>query len=475
MEQLRKLLKDSKSARWIVLILASTMMFSAYLFTDVVSPLKSMIMENSAYGWSNAGWGFFTGAYSFFNVFFLMLLFGGIILDKMGIRFTGITFALIMLVGAFFNYYALTDTFLNGGPLYGFFNSFLTDYSPSVKLAALGFALFGVGAETAGVTVSKVMVKWFQGKELALAMGLQVAIARLGTALALSMAPRIAGAMHNVPRPVLFGIALLAAGLLSFLAYTIMDIKYDKEEQQEKDDALAAGGEPEAEEEKFKIKDVGLLFTNKPFIYIAMLCVLFYSAVFPFLKYASDLMVNKFGVDPATAGDIPSLLPFGTILLTPLFGYFLDKKGKGASIMILGSLLLIVVHLVYAYGPASQTLAIVMMLLLGIAFSLVPAAMWPAVPRIVEERYLGSAYATIFWIQNWGLMGVPWLIGWTLDKVNPGVTEQIRQGVEGAHYDYTTPMLIFSATGVLGLVFAFLLKQTDKKKGLGLELPNIQE
>ena len=467
MNQIKKTLKDSPTARWIVLVLVSFTMLTGYYFADVMSPIKPMLQRLGAWE-NNSSFGLYYGAYSWFNVFLGMLIIGGIILDKMGIRFTGITFISLMVGGAAINYYALTDTFLNGGFGYEFLDSFLTSYSASAKLAAFGFAIFGVGVEIAGVTVSRVIVKWFMGKELALAMGLQVAIARLGTAGALFFAPRIAGIDEVVTRPVAFGVIVMLAGLLTFIIYTMMDVKIDREVEVE-------DAEPE---EEFKFSDVARLFTNKAFMYIAMLCVLFYGAVFPFLKYAADFMVNKFEVSVVTAGDIPSLLPFGTMVLTPIFGFFLDKKGKGASIMIFGSLLLILVHLGFAFGPGGAEnvwLAYVLIILLGIAFSLVPASMWPSVPKIVNERYLGSAYSVIFFIQNWGLMGIPLLIGWTLDKVNPGVSEQIRNGVEGAALDYTVPMLIFASTGVLGLVFAFLLKIEDKKKGFGLELPNIKE
>jgi len=468
MNELKKTLRDSAAARWTVLVLVSFGMLTAYYFADVMSPLKPMFQKLG--GWdNNTASGFYFGAYSAFNVFLLMLIFGGIILDKMGIKFTGIAFIIIMIIGASMNYYALTPTFLNGGPGYSFFDSFLSsifNYSASVKLAALGFAVFGVGIEIVGVTASRIIVKWFTGKSLALAMGLQVAIARLGTAAALFFAPRIAGIDEVITRPLAFGIIIMVVGLLAFLVYIMLDVKLDKE-----DEATATN----TDDDEFKISDIGKLFVNKAFMYIAMLCVLFYGAVFPFLKFAGDFMVNKFHVPITTAGDIPSLLPFGTMILTPLFGYYLDKKGKGASIMIFGSILVIFVHLGFAFGPAQVWLAYVLIFILGVSFSLVPASMWPAVPKIVDEKYLGTAYSVIFYIQNIGLMLIPMLIGWVLDKTNPGVAQQIKNGVEGAALDYTIPMIIFAGTGFLGLFFAFLLKIEDKKKGLGLELPNIQE
>ena len=454
-------LRESKTARWLALLFVSLTLLAGYFFADVMSPLKSMIIENQQLGWDNNDYGLYTGAYSWFNVFFVMLIIGGIILDKAGIRLTGILFSALMIVGGWFNYYALTDTFVNGGIGYDFLNSFWTQYNPSVKLASLGYALFGVGVEILGVTGSRMVVKWFKGKEMAFAMALQVSFGRLGMLWVFTHAPRLAGEDHNISRPIAFGVFLLIIGLLTFMVYSVMDFKLDKQETIDLSD----------EEEEFRLLDVGKLLLNRSFLYISMLCVLFYSAVFPFMKYAADLMVHKFGVDPATAGDIPSLLPLGTMFMTPIIGLYLDYKGKSASVMIFGSLLLILVHLGFAFGPSSEILAIGLMIVLGISFSLVPAAMWPAIPKIVKEQYLGSAYSLIFWIQNWGLMAVPMIIGWSLEKYNPGVTDQIKQGVE-VHYDYTIPLILLAITGILGLVFAFLLKIDDKKMGYGLEAPN---
>jgi MFS family permease len=218
-----------------------------------------------------------------------------------------------------------------------------------------------------------------------------------------------------------------------------------------------------------------MIITNKGWWYIALLCVLFYSAVFPFLKYAADLMVNKFGISDDLAGTIPSMLPFGTILLTPLFGSLYDRKGNGATIMMIGAAILILVHSLFAVPFLNQwPVAIVLILALGVGFSLVPSAMWPSVPKIIPEKQLGTAYALIFWVQNWGLMGVPALIGWVLEKYC--VTGQImREGVLVNTYDYTLPMIIFAGFGVLAMLFAYLLKVEDKKMGYGLQLPNIQK
>jgi len=459
-EQIQNSLRESKTARWLALLFVSLTLVAGYYFADVMSPLKTMLTENPRYAWNGTEYGFFTGAYSWLVILGFLIV-GGIVLDKSGIRFTGLLFSVVMVLGAAINYYALTDTFLNGGFGYDFFNSFMPSYKPSVKLAAVGYAIFGLGVEILGVTGSRIVVKWFKGKELAFAMALQVAFGRLGMLWVFWQSPRLAGTEELVTRPLAFGTLLLIIGLLAYVMYSVMDFKLDQQEKIDLSD----------EAEEFEFSHIGKILGNKAFWYIAMLCVLFYSAVFPFMKYAPDLMVNKFLVAKQTAGDIPSLLPFGTMLLTPVIGLFLDYRGKSASVMILGSLLLILVHLGFALGPASEAFAIALMIILGISFSLVPGAMWPAIPKIVDEQYLGTAYSLIFWIQNWGLMGFPMLVGWALEKFNPGVTDQIHQGLD-VKYDYTIPMLIFAVTGFLGLLFAFLLKAEDKKKGYGLELPN---
>ncbi len=461
-EQIQNSLRESKTARWLALLFVSLTLVAGYYFADVMSPLKTMLTENAKYAWDGTEYGFFTGAYSWLVILGFLIV-GGIVLDKSGIRFTGLLFSVVMIIGALLNYYALTDAFINGGFGYDFFNSFMKSYNPSVKLAAVGYAIFGLGIEILGVTGSRIVVKWFKGKELAFAMALQVAFGRLGMLWVFWQSPRLAGTEEMVTRPLAFGTLLLIIGLLSYVVYSVMDFRLDKQEEIDLSD----------EAEEFEFSHISKILFNKAFWYIAMLCVLFYSAVFPFMKYAPDLMVNKFLVAKQTAGDIPSLLPLGTMLLTPVVGLFLDYKGKSASVMIFGSLLLILVHLGFAYGPASEIFAIVLMMVLGVSFSLVPGAMWPAVPKIVDEQYLGTAYSLIFWIQNWGLMGFPMLVGWALEYFNPGVTDQIHSGVN-AYYDYTVPMLIFAVTGFLGLLFAFLLKAEDKKKGYGLELPNKQ-
>lgn len=471
MEKIKSTLRESVTARWTALILVSLSMLAAYFFVDMIAPLQSLM--EIGYSWSPANYGFFSGSEYMLNVFGFLIL-SGIILDKMGIRFTGLAAGMVMVLGGLVKLYGLTEYFKSGGFGFDFFNSFWATLPATAKVASLGYAIFGIGVEMMGITVSRAIVKWFRGKELALAMGMEMATARMGASIAFFFSPAIAGVREvggvtegNVISTVYVGVTLLVIGFLTFLTYTFMDAKLDKQMGEK-----AATGEPA---EEFKLSDLGKILTNRSFMLIALLCVLFYSGVFPFLKYAVNMMQNKLGVTPEIGGYISGLLPVGTILLTPLIGFYLDKKGKGATMMIIGAGLLTVAHLTFALAPLTITLAIVAIIVLGVAFSLVPASMWPSVPKIVEERYLGSAYALVFWIQNIGLMFFPWLIGVVLQMVNPGVSERVAAGDPTATYDYTIPMLIFAGLGVAAMVLGYLLKMEDKRKGYGLELPNIKE
>lgn len=448
---IRKALNESAAARWTALAIVSFTMLCGYFMTDVMSPLKPLLEKNL--DWGSSEYGFFTGAYGFMNVILLMLIFGGMILDKMGVRFTGIFSCSLMLGGAALKYMAVSGFF--GNEIWVF------DMNKSVIIAAVGYAIFGVGVETAGITVSKSIVKWFKGRELALAMGLEMATARLGTMMAMSLTVPMATYFDGVAVPILFGVVLLCIGLIFFLVFCVMDRRLDE--------SLTVEGEDNVEE-AFKLNDILLIVKNKGFWLIAILCVLFYSAVFPFLKYATDLMINKYHVEPHLAGLIPSLLPLGTLFLTPFFGNLYDRKGKGASIMMIGAVMLIVVHLLFSLPVLNEWwFATVVMIVLGVAFSLVPSAMWPSVPKIIPERQLGTAYALIFWVQNWGLMGVPMLIGWVLE------TYCRIEGADGSFsYDYTLPMQIFTVLGFVALFVAWLLKKEDAKMGYGLEKPNIR-
>lgn len=458
-EALRKSLRESPKARWTAMTVAGLAMLCGYFMADVMAPLKPMLEQHLH--WTSTQYGFFTSAYGWFNVFLFMLLIGGVILDKMGVRFTGLLSTGLMVAGAVLKYFAITHTFdpkllLQSVPIIG-------GMPLQVYLAGIGYAIFGVGVEVAGITTTKLIVKWFKGKEMALAMGLQLAMARMGTALALMISAPIAAHFKAVGAPVLLGVVLLIIGFISYMVYGIMDRRLDASETKAEADF----------EEPFRLSDIKLILKNKGFWYISMLCLLFYSAVFPFLKYATDLMVQKYHVALALAGIIPGLLPFGNIFMTPVFGRMVDRKGKAASIMFLGSAMLIGVHFLFAIPLLSHWLvAFMLMIVLGVAFSLVPSAMWPSVPKLIPEKQLGTAYALIFYIQNWGLMGVPLLIGWILDRFCIVSRSVAADGSPLVAYNYTIPMLVFMGFGILGLFFAYLLKREDKIKGYGLELPS---
>ena len=444
-QQIQKKLNDSPAARWTAMAIVSFTMMCGYFITDVMAPLEDMLVNDL--GWTSSQYGFFSGAYGYINVFLLMLFFGGIILDKCGIRLTGTMSCSLMLVGALIKWYALSNNF-GDAQLFG--------YPMQIMLAAFGFAVFGVGAEITGITVTKVIAKWFTGHEMALAMGLQVAMARIGTAATLACSLPIAKAMGNVSAPLLLGALLLCIGLLSYLVYCVLDRKFDASADDSKND----------KEEEFKLSDIKFIVTNKGFWLITLLCLMFYAGVFPFLKFATKLMIYKYSVEPELAGLIPAMLPFGTILLTPLFGSLYDRKGKGATLMIIGSTMLALVHTLFALPVLNVWwFAIVVMVLLGIAFSLVPSAMWPSVPKIIPMKQLGTAYSIIFYIQNIGLSMVPVLIGWVIE--NFAVIKDVNNEIIG--YDYTIPMTIFAIFGAIAICIAMMLKKEDAKKGYGLE------
>jgi MFS family permease len=558
MEQIINTLRDSKKARWTALIIVSFSMFGAYFFNYALSPVKPML--ESILGWNSSDFGIYTSSYTWFNVFLFMLIFSGIILDKMGVRFTGLAATSMMVIGTGLNYWALIHVFPEGSLIFGI--------KTQVIISAIGFGIFGVGTEAGGITVSKAVVKWFKGREMALAMGMQMSIARLGTALALFIALPVART-YSYSSPVLLAFVFMLIALSAFIIYTFMDKKLDA--------SIAQSANGNVKEDAFELKDILFIIKNRGFWYIAILCVLFYSAVFPFLFYATDLMINKYHVNPNFAGSIPGLLPLGTIFLTPLFGTVYDKKGKGATIMIIGSFILIFVHGMLTIPILNAWwLAAVLVIILGIGFSLVPAAMWPSVPKIIPEKQLGTAYAVIFWIQNIGLWAIPLLLGIILNATNPDVTpdkvavkdavttaykqvlsvntynlsaKEITQLAEKAssrtidslvqhttyeavpisvsdigslkssisastvsalsginpaedkgkfikdieiktseaiypliekyrlnlRYNYFYDLVMFTSLSLLSLLFAFLLKAEDKKKGYGLEMPNIKK
>jgi MFS family permease len=451
-DTIRQKLSDSKLARWTVLLIVAFTMMMGYFITYEMSPLES-ILESSVgkggMGWTSSEYGFVSGSYGFINVFLLMLFWSGIILDKMGVRFTGILSCSLMVLGAAINFYALqfvspdNSTFINI-PLSGLAHTYI---KIQVITSALGFSIFGVGCEMCGITVSKVMVKWFTGHEMALAMGIQVAMARLGTGAAMAFCGPLAH-RWSISCPILLGVLLLSIGLLAYLVYCVMDKKLEA--------SVVANSKETQPEEKFKMRDIWTTMHSTGFWLITLLCLLFYSAVNPFLMFATKLMISKYGVDADFAGFIPAILPFGTILLTPVFGTIYDKKGKGVTLIIIGACMLTAVHICFSLPITSSAYAIFLMVILGIAFSLVPSALWPSVPKIVPIKRLGSAYSIIFYIQNIGLTLVPILIG----KLN------------GYDASYTTSMLIFASFGIASIIIAVLLLFTDRKYGYGLQNAN---
>ncbi len=531
-------LRDSSAARWTALLLLALAMFCAYIFMDILSPIKDLMQSER--GWDSTAFGTMQGAETFLNVFVFFLIFAGIILDKMGVRFTALLSGAVMLVGALIKYFAISEAFI-GSSAEGWFTTHL-NYVPlfdelgvspfyegmpaSAKLAAIGFMIFGCGAEMGGITVSRGIVKWFKGRETALAMGSEMALARLGVATCMIFSPFFArlGGTVDVSRSVAFGVVLLCIALIMFVVYFFMDKKLD-----------AQTGEAEEKDDPFKISDIGKILSSGGFWLVALLCVLYYSAIFPFQKYAVNMLqcnlslsvpeadsfwsssqvaiiqyvvmlvvaVSAFasnfiknrslkytlmavavlalvgycymGYMRGTAETIFAVFPLLAVAITPVLGNYVDHKGKAASMLVIGSLLLILCHLTFAFvlpcfkgnAVGGVVVAYITILVLGASFSLVPAALWPSVPKLVDEKIIGSAYALIFWIQNIGLWLFPLLIGKVLDATNPGITDPVG-------YDYTWPLVMLAGLGIAALLLGFVLKAWDKKKGLGLELPNVK-
>lgn len=469
-ETFQKKLSDSPAWRWTALVLLASAMFFAYIFVDILSPLQEFLQTQ--HGWDPIAYGRFAGSEPFLNVFVFFLIFAGIILDKMGVRFTAILSGTVMVVGASINYYALTEGFDVSSIKVWFDNNlnlplaawnitpFYDGMPASAKLSAIGFMIFGCGAEMAGITVSRGIVKWFKGKEMALAMGIEMAIARVGVAVVVIASPAIASIKPiDVSRPLAYELLLLIIGLICFIVYGFMDKKLD------------AQGVEEEKDDPFKVSDIGKILSLKMFWIVALLCVLYYSAIFPFQKYAINMLQCNLQFSAEQAGLVFFVFPLGAAAVTPFLGNFLDRKGKGATMLIIGAMLMIICHLIFAFVvPATQSVIITYaaIILLGISFSLVPAALWPSVPKLIDDKLIGSAYALIFWIQNIGLYAFPMIIGSVLRSSNPGVTDPLK-------YNYTAPMLVFVSLGVVALILGFLLKALDKKKGYGLEQPNIQK
>ncbi len=548
--KINQTLRDSAGMRWAALLLLASAMFFSYIFMDILSPIKDLMQ--STRGWDSTAFGTMQGSETFLNVFVFFLIFAGIILDKMGVRFTAVLSGAVMLVGATINWYAVTESFM-GSSLETWFTENL-NYIPgfdelgispfyegmpaSAKFAAVGFMIFGCGVEMAGITVSRGIVKWFKGREMALAMGSEMALARLGVATCMIFSPVFAklGGNIDVSRSVAFGVVLLMIALIMFIVYFFMDKKLDSQT-----------GEAEEKDDPFKISDLGKILTSSGFWLVALLCVLYYSAIFPFQKYAvnmlqcnltftevekdsfwatntvtiiqycimlivaaaafaSNFSKNKLmkngllvvaivalivfcymGYMRQSAETVFAVFPLLAVGITPILGNYVDHKGKAASMLILGSLLLIACHLTFAFvlpmfkdSPIGGIIVAYMtILVLGASFSLVPASLWPSVPKLVDAKIIGSAYALIFWIQNIGLWLFPLLIGKVLDKTNPELVEGLSNGTitpeqAAISYDYTAPLVMLASLGVAALILGFILKAVDKKKGLGLEAPNIK-
>ncbi|MBQ0153520.1 MAG: MFS transporter [Bacteroidales bacterium] len=430
-------------------------MFFAYMFVDMLSPLASLL--NDVRGWDQGVFGTYASGEYLLNVFGFLIL-AGIILDKMGVRYTGVLSASLMVIGAAIKYVGISDWFDANNVVW--LNSWWTSMPGSAKLAMFGFMIFGCGCEMAGTTVSKILAKWFKGKEMALAMGIEMSIARLGVFAAMWLAPVFASRFalpdgtQSVVAPLLFSACLLVVGLLNFTIFTVMDTQFDKQ--------LVAIGEATAEkdpEDEFHASDLKQVFQSKMFWIIALLCVLYYSAIFPFQRFATNFLEETLAISNAEASGLFKWFPILAMVLTPFLGLYIDYKGKGATMMLLGAVIMIACHSVFAFVlPAypSKMLALVTILVLGVSFSLVPASMWPSVPKIIDEKVLGSAYCLIFWVQNIGLCLVPLLIG------------KLRVWTGG----YLVPMIVFASFGVFALILSFFLKAEDIKKGYGLELPN---
>ena len=453
-EKLQKTLRDSMVARWTVLVLVASMMFFAYMFVDILSPLASLL--NDTLAWDQGVFGTYAAGEYLLNVFGFLII-AGIILDKMGVRFTGLLSASLMVIGAAIKYWGISWADAN---TVEWLNAWWPSMPGSAKLAMFGFMIFGCGCEMAGTTVSKILAKWFKGKEMALAMGLEMAIARLGVFGAMWLSPMISekfavDGTNSVVAPLLFSAALLVIGLLNFFVFTVMDKTLDRQELNDQ----MVNDQMVNDADEFHVSDLKQIFTSKMFWIVALLCVLYYSAIFPFQRFATNFLEETLQISNAEAAGLFKWFPILAMVLTPFLGAFIDYKGKGASMMLLGAVIMTACHLVFAFVlPAypSKTLALVTILVLGVSFSLVPASMWPSVPKIIDEKVLGSAYCLIFWVQNIGLCLVPLLIG------------KLRVATDG----YLVPMIVFASFGVLAFLLSLALKVEDKKKNYGLELPN---
>lgn len=455
-----KLLSDNRSARWAVLLIVSLTMMVGYFLNDAMAPLMTVLQSDM--GWTAGDFGFFNSSYSWLNVFCLMLIFGGIILDKMGARFTGTFACALMVIGAVVKYCAIEYL---PGPAQNPDGFTFLGHGQQVMVACCGFAIFAMGYEMCGVTVSKVLARWFNGHEMALAMGTQVALCRVGSFAAMFLSPIIV--RHwKMSTPLFLSCILLVIAFLAYLFFNVLDSKLDKQLS-----ALNRTDATAADDDSFHLSDLKAIVTSKSFWLIVLFCLLFYSSVKPFNKFSTSFIINKYGfsIDSWFVNFVPSLLHLCSLCLTPVFGWLYDKKGRGSRFLIAGSCILMVSLVLFAL-PVFQYkwFAVVVMMILGVAYSLVPAVYWPIIPKVIPQKRLGSAYSLIFWIQNIGLSYVPLIIGLVLDRWCITGTK------DGAPtYDYTLPMCIFVTLSLLAIYVAMLIRQDDKVHNYGIETANL--
>lgn len=459
-------LNDKPWARWTVLVLVCTFIFSAYMYEASLAPLQSLLEATK--GWTPEIYGTFSGGEFILNVLGFLII-AGIILDKFGIRYSGTIGGILMTIGGIIQWYAVSDSF-DGTLLKGWLDSWWTAFPGTAKLGTLGFMFFGCGIEMSGTTVQKTVAKWFKGKELALAMAIRFSMTRIGVFCAFSIAPAIAlrhGNVSAAPSLQLF-VLFLMIGLAAFIAFDFFDARLDRQKV----------NNPDIEkEEPFRAKDILKVFSSKVFWVVAMFCCFYFSSVLPFQRYVTQMLESNLGVSSDVAAGISRWFPMFAALMTPIFGTILDRKGRGATMLIIGSLVMLGCNLTFAflqYFPF-KAVAYVAICMLGISFSLIGAALWPSVPKITSEKTLGSTFCLIYWIQNIGLCLFPMLIGMVLQLTNPGVAQDIANGVEGAHYNYTVPMLIFAACGVMTTIFSSRLRRMDRKYDYGIEKPNMKK
>jgi MFS family permease len=464
-QKVKILLRDSKSARWLVLLCLAIPMFASYFFDDIFSTI-SHIFKNPEIldlAWSSSDYGFYGGAYSLLCVWGGLVI-CGMLLDKWGVRVTGSLFVGLMVAGALIVVFAISEFFANSS-LYVAMSKFFT--KPTLALAYAGCAIFGLGSEIAGVAVTRSIAKWFKGKEMALAMGLQLALARLGTATALILVPRIVDtSLAYIPysqtsKPAVIGLILMIVAVVVWSAFLLTDRRYDLQAAEER---LKNKGS-DVKEDTFKFSDIFKVLGNKHFILISLLCVFFYCCIISFRRFATSIVIPQFGIDGDIASYMVSLIPFSTIIFTPLFGSLVDFKGKATRFMLLGSCLVLLAHVVIAFAPGMAFFGYLGLSILGIGYSLVPAAMWPSVPKVIPEKNLGTAYSLIYWIQNMGMLIVPIFVGLIFEAAAKRSTDP-KLGAVHAEY-----LFIFLA--IVAVTVALILKRSsDANPQLKLDVPN---